>query len=411
MAKTKKSPVLNPKRKRRGTVPKHLTPQERREEMEKRRKQLHPHRVAIAGVVSTADKKKKTATEPVIVSVPQKVKKAIATISKASVVAVDDKSDSDFPVEITVKKEKPAPAVTEEGKKDFYITEPKGHIQFRFDEEQLVDMYTYSSRFREIAKSGRYVYAAGMLLLYHPDCIRSGDDINSMKVSADAAKTPYKYSLVGEQSSYAIYMNKPGTENKEPKKIPKSKYYGKLIFGNPEKYGELSQLTANPAVITEDLLQLIMKACTGGGSSGGGPTGTGFDDGDESEGSHGNINIGDGDTPSNMLRYIIKSELDRQNMSIKEFAKYLGISDRTISRFWTEPESRPDLCNVIAVCVGLHFPPTTSELILQLTGYWLREIPQEQAYRALINVFYTQDIHVCNRILIHEGLEAMTPAT
>ena len=96
--------------------------------------------------------------------------------------------------------------------------------------------------------------------------------------------------------------------------------------------------------------------------------------------------------PLNPIEYIIKTQLITMNMSVREFAEHIGLSEITIERFWTKPESRPKISSVIAVCIGLEFPPTTSEYVLALLGYHLRNIPPEDIYKALLTMYYKEGI-------------------
>lgn len=364
-----------------------------------RRKEKHQksseEKQAVIQNPSHKSKKQKRQTETVKIH-PDKNTINISSTIRAAVYDEDNnKKEVEFPVTVSVikSKSKAVDHLSYEG-----LVDPACHIMMFFSKEQLADLYFFSSQFREIAKSGEYVYAADRLIIYHPKCVVSGEDINSMKISEDVAAAPYKYSLTGMQSTFAVYATRPGAEIK---KVPKSRLYSRLMFGDPEMKAELSHTPVDQSAFIDTLFHSLLKACAGNGSG---------DDKPEDKPGGGNGGGGGSEPPSNLLRYIITSELERLNMSIEDLAEYLEISPRTISRFWTRPDARPALNNVIAICIGLHFPPTTSDLVLSLTGYCLRNIPQERAYRALINVLYTQDIHVCNRLLLLEGLQTLTPA-
>ena len=211
----------------------------------------------------------------------------------------------------------------------------------------------------------------GKLCLYSPDIIRAGDDTDSIKLNPQVKESP-------EECCLTI------ASNSIEETVEKRTYKG-LSFYHPEKSKDLQQNG-----VIADNFNLALR---------------------------GNLaakiknDSGSEPTPTNMLELIVKNQIKAKKLSINRLSETIKVSSRTISRFWTDPVARPDLNSVIAVCIGLEMPPPTSDLVIELTGYRLRDIPLERVYRNLINNYYADGIQTCNQILIQNNLEALTAAT
>ena len=107
------------------------------------------------------------------------------------------------------------------------------------------------------------------------------------------------------------------------------------------------------------------------------------------------------------LERIIRGYIKRRHTTIEKLGTYLGVSARTISRFWTDQNIRPTLDIVVAVCLALHMPPADSMKVVELTGYSLRNIPRERIYHYLLHVCFMQDMRICNELLKYAGCRAL----
>ena len=262
--------------------------------------------------------------------------------------------------------------------------DPNVVITYSISDYDLVELYKKCSLFRDIMGSGYYCRIEDRICLYTPKLINSGKDTDTFYYDEQIFSAPEQYCLT-------FVYRKPDTQNdvryskdlskfmREEKKL----MYSSMVFVCPEYEKTLQEQGINSKEFYKELQDTLPRTYIGSPPSG---------------------------PPTNPLEDLIKQQIKIQHTSLKRLSLMLKISEETIERFWTKPESRPKLENVIAVCLGLHMPPTTSDLIILLAGYNLRNIPQERGYRALINGYYNYNITICNRLLIVNGLDAMTRA-
>lgn len=268
--------------------------------------------------------------------------------------------------------------------------DPHVVITYSIKDIDIAKLYSTSTEFREIMGSGYYCLLDDHICLYTPELISSGDGPNTIAVSNKISSSP-------EQCCLAFVYRIPESD---PQRTVRGRYssprlrseaeklkYASMIFVHPEYLQTLQEKGINPMDFYKELQDTLPRTFIGGGQE---PP---------------------PDPPRNPLEDLIKQMISIRHTSLKKLSDELKISEETIERFWTKPNARPKLENVIAVCIGLHMPPTTSDLIISLSGYNLRNVPQERGYRALINGYYKHQITTCNHLLLVSGLEAMTPAT
>ena len=113
------------------------------------------------------------------------------------------------------------------------------------------------------------------------------------------------------------------------------------------------------------------------------------------------------DIPDNFgdaLRYF----MEKRSITQEELAFNAGISERNLRRFLSNEDTQPKLETVIAICIALHLFPVFSNCLIAKAGYSLRNNDKGIAYQILLNVFYTEDIETCNRLLKEMGLSSLT---
>lgn len=87
----------------------------------------------------------------------------------------------------------------------------------------------------------------------------------------------------------------------------------------------------------------------------------------------------------------------------KHIAELTGIDERKIRRIKNENYFRPELGELVAICVAVNALPTDSLLLLELAGYKLRSVPEEHMYRIFINMAELIDVPYCNMLLAEHG--------
>ena len=170
--------------------------------------------------------------------------------------------------------------------------------------------------------------------------------------------------------------------------IVETKQYDRLSFYHPEKSEQLQHTGVVPENFTLSLRDVLAHSV----------------DGDSK------VNATEA-ASTNPLEHFIKERAREKQISLHRLSEEIMVSERTIERFWRKPNARPALNNVVAVCIGLEMNPAVSRMIIELAGYTLRNVPLERAYIGLLCALYTEGIQVCNQVLLHNHLEALTPAT
>lgn len=111
----------------------------------------------------------------------------------------------------------------------------------------------------------------------------------------------------------------------------------------------------------------------------------------------------DGGPPS--FSELLKLYMSEKCVTVEQLAESSGLDPKTIQRYRNDPNIRPALNSVIAICLGLHLLPTDSIALIHSAGYTLRNIERERAYLFVINTCYDQSIHICNELLKRNGFD------
>lgn len=115
-----------------------------------------------------------------------------------------------------------------------------------------------------------------------------------------------------------------------------------------------------------------------------------------------------GQEPPNNFRKLFEQYLDRSGVTMEDLSELTGIPDRTIRRIKNEPERRPTLEHLIAICIALHLLPSESEKLITAAGYSFKETPKERALRYLIDCAYDQTVEDCNEFLKKMDFKPLT---
>ena len=265
----------------------------------------------------------------------------------------------------------------------------KPGVTYQFKKKDIQRLFKESPEFAAIAKSGKYFYYNGYIILFHPECVKIGDKVNTITISRQVYRAPSHFCL-------SVVTKKDGSF-----KIVHAKQYNVLsgyrfdsdIYMDPECGGYLYKIYCS-----------AKKESSGksSGTAGSSKDGKGSDQsGDD----------GSGLPPSVILRMIIFAHLDDMHLSLNAFAKQIQMKPDNIMRIYTRPNSVPKLDTVLAVCLGLHMQPPISEIFIKLAGQSLNRSKYEEEYRYLLNFRYKDSIEACNRYLLDHHINALTAKT
>lgn len=87
----------------------------------------------------------------------------------------------------------------------------------------------------------------------------------------------------------------------------------------------------------------------------------------------------------------------------QKIAELTGIDERKIRRIKNENYFRPQLGELVAICVAVNADPEDSFSLLELAGYKLRSVPEERMYRIFLNMADVIDVPYCNMLLAEYG--------
>ena len=266
----------------------------------------------------------------------------------------------------------------------------KGEVKYVFDSEEIRRLLIDNKEFLEHLSTGHYVYCDGRIILNDSRYVKLNNDFSSLQLTEEALYDPRGCCLI-------IYT-KSGSDDKQ-----------RIII--PDKIRELESMKTDTNPLFNSLSDILLDVGNGNGGDIKPPDN--FDGDNESDdddgGGESKIRIYKFvySPPKEGLEFIIKEQIKKEKTSINKLAEKLGISDATISRFWTDPDSRPDLANVVAVCLALHMVPHVSKQVIYLTGYTLRNTPLERVYEALLDAYYTDGIEACNELLKLLGFDSI----
>lgn len=240
-----------------------------------------------------------------------------------------------------------------------------GTMPLYLDDYDIFDEYVESKEFRDAVSSGKYVWVDGFFVL---------KPLAEFFIETKELREPYDTASASENNNLDMFfanyclhaeyyrmLRRPGVAYY---RAPKPKRQAILQANRVDEIDEIvekefSEFVFNPIVFT------------------------GFSD---------------------LLEHYIKSK----NMTYELLSELTGIPDRTIRRFKNEPEKRPSLRYIIAICIGMHLRPSESEALVKAAGYSLRNTPKERAYQYLLDAAYNHTVIECNEFLDRMNFAPLT---
>lgn len=110
---------------------------------------------------------------------------------------------------------------------------------------------------------------------------------------------------------------------------------------------------------------------------------------------------------SNSFTGTLKGLMFWSDVTVEGLAGASGISPRTIQRLRNEDDYETTLETVIALCIGMKLPPVASYFLVEKSGFTFTFSEKHQAYRFLLNGYYTHTIYECNELLVGLGIEPL----
>jgi len=239
---------------------------------------------------------------------------------------------------------------------------------FRVPAEHLFSNYIQSWEFRDLIASGKYIYVDGLFVL-RPIAIfllENQIDIDQFLINKKMTGNTNgvtDYCLSVELQHIVCHTSEPGAL-----KHSAGRNKGKKIV-NAAKAADIDTISQ------EEFMKIVN---------------------DSSEPPY---DFG------KMLSYYMKEK----NVTEEGLSELTGISDRTIRRMKrNDPNSRPKLENIVAVCIALHLYPHKSIMLINAAGYYFRNTSKDKIYQFLIDSAYNKNVDECNEFLIRMGYEPLT---
>lgn len=242
--------------------------------------------------------------------------------------------------------------------------ESKVDIKHRFEEQEILRYFLHSADFRKAAMSGNYIYVDGFIVLNSPRCIHRMR--SQPRVLPGALRNPERYLLQIKNITFFDGPLDPTCIGPQKRRLPKT-----LIT----QIQEAAQIGSIELYDKENIALIV-----GGGGGGGG-----------------------GDPALSALNRKIVYEMDRSSITVRWLAEESGMSEKTIQRMRNDPEYRPSLQTIVAVCLGMHLYSYEADSILLAAGYVLTGITIERIYRAMLNLTYKTNMREINTTLERLG--------
>ena len=237
---------------------------------------------------------------------------------------------------------------------------------FLFSPSDIADLYLINEEFKKAIDSKKYIYLENKLILKSDKCLQRDENGHLSPVEFTEDTLPM-YCL-----SFAFYVTRTsgGTSSGSCYKH----FRARPSFSRVVKQ-TLREASLAPSLKQTDI-DTLCKALQ--------------------------------DKPGETFSSILIEHMNRNKITVETLAEQTGLSVKTIQRMRTEPEARPKLESVIAVCLGLSLYPDESQELLNLAGYTLRNRPKERAYFMLLNYFFEKGIVFCNEFLMDLKIKPLT---
>jgi len=241
-------------------------------------------------------------------------------------------------------------------------------LPLRVPAESIFINYKVSRAYRELLATGNYIYVDGLFVLRPIGIFLLENEIDihqffkSKKIFGDTnGLTDYCLSVEFQYSGHA-YKPKPGELMHSA-----GRYKGRKIV-------EAAKAADIDTINKEEFLNIIS-----GGSE-----------------------------PPNDFGAMLSYFMEKKEITEEGLAELTGLSDRTIRLMKWNADSRPELANIVAVCIALHLYPHESIKLINAAGYFFRNNKKDNTYQFLIDSAYNKNVHECNRFLESMNLDPLT---
>lgn len=100
----------------------------------------------------------------------------------------------------------------------------------------------------------------------------------------------------------------------------------------------------------------------------------------------------------------LKVLMEWQAITVEALAECCGMSPKTIQRLRNDEECKTTLETIVALCIGLKLPPTTSYDLIGKSRFSFIASEKHMAYRFLLDGYYTHTLPECNELLVRLGV-------
>lgn len=250
----------------------------------------------------------------------------------------------------------------------------------RINDRNVFDEYINSPTFRKIVNSGYYVRVGDRLVIkpIGNHILSQGIDVdeyiskNAVTLGIDSPRDIILHKTYTHRSSVGGFHSRGGMRP------------GWKAHHAHRKPATIKDVRLNDAYKTKNIKELSKNEflCIVGGTG--------------------------GQEPPNNFKQLLEFFLQRGGITIEYLSELTGIPDRTIRRIKNEPNRRPTLEHLVAICIALHLMPSESEKLISFAGYVFKETSKERALQYLVDCAYDQTVADCNMFLTRMGFEALT---
>lgn len=260
------------------------------------------------------------------------------------------------------------------------ITKSQAPPIYDFSGMDFFSLYHSSSDFREIVKSGKYIYFDGRIVLKSKSCLTLRDNKLELTIPQGAKLSDF---CAGMRRSVVVRVDGFGARGAALRK-PAMKSHpvkGPRPYRGATKYPlfEQSFIPAGKITSLNDITNDNLFLFYGGGQ----------------------------EPPHNFGEALVHF-MEKKNVTVEELAERTGLSPKTIQRMRNSSGGNYKLEAVIAVCIALHLEPYHSDMMIELAGYKLNCTARDAVYRLCIHYAYEQTVESCNNKLIELGQKPLT---
>lgn len=261
-----------------------------------------------------------------------------------------------------------------------HVISRQRQYSYRFTSKEILDLYVSSPEFKKKIDNGKYVFVEGRLVLNSDLCLIYED--GRVRIKEDALANPEQFFLHSQEvpaggNSARIHIRCSGRRRHGYPTTP----WGKPVLGYRTRrtwkteYTDAEYVSSVYKITPENLSSFSA--------------------------------FGDDDRESFAAALIRLMNRPDNTVTEEQLAERTGLSVKTIQRM-RNPEERPSMASVIAVCIALGLAFWDSEQLLARAGYTLTNRKADKVYRALLIVAEERSVYDCNRVLEKFDLKPLT---